>query len=487
MAAAPVEAFVEALGPEAVLTSEADLREFRDPYSFAGWDHPVPAACVLPASVEQVQAVVRIAGRHRVPLWTVSRGRNSPYGGAEPRVAGSVVVSLRRMDRVLEVDGELAYALVEPGVSFFDLHAAVRSAGHKLWISVPDLGWGSVVGNTLEHGWGFTPHGDHAASQCGMEVVLASGEVLRTGMGALPGCRAWQAHERGFGPSPDGLFMQSNFGIVTKMGVWLMPEPECYLSGWVTVPGEADLEPLIDTVRPLLLDRTIPNHPLVNGPASAGGLGVPDPGRWNLRFALYGRETVVDAQLAVVERAFSRIPGASVGGRKYAGADAGAAGPANDRVQAGVPGMDMLELMLARGGEHAGHLDFSPVCRLTGRDVTAMCGLMRALAGRHGVAYSPGLILTPRSVVHILPLVFDTTSEEDARRAHALYELLVTEMGRAGYGPYRAHVRYMDLAAGRYDFGDHAQRRFNEALKDALDPDGILSPGKQGIWPREMR
>lgn len=482
-----VEAFAEALGPDAVLTSEHDLREHRDPYSFAGWDEFTASAVVLPSTVEQVQAVVRIAGRHRVPLWTFSQGRNNAYGGPAPRVSGSVLVSLRRMNRVLELDEELAYALVEPGVRFFDLYEAVRSAGYKLWISVPDLGWGSVVGNTLDHGWGFTPYGDHAASQCGMEVVLANGDVLRTGMGAMSGSRSWQVHKRGFGPSVDGLFMQSNFGIVTKMGVWLMPQPERYVSGWVRVREEADLEPLIDTLRPLLLDRTIPNHPLIGGPTGANAMGVADPGRWNMRFALYGREQVVDAQLQAVRAAFSRIPGADVGGTAYAGDDVAAAGPAGDRVQAGVPGMDILELVRRRGGERGGHLDFSPVCPLTGRDAMALCGLMRSLAERHEVAYAPGLIATPRSLVHILPMIFDTADEAGTRRAYELYELLVTEVARAGYGLYRAHLRFMDLVAEQYGFNDHAQRRFNQALKDALDPDGILSPGKQGIWPRSMR
>jgi 4-cresol dehydrogenase (hydroxylating) len=45
----------------------------------------------------------------------------------------------------------------------------------------------------------------------------------------------------------------------------------------------------------------------------------------------------------------------------------------------------------------------------------------------------------------------------------------------------------MDLVADQYNFNDHAQRRFNELLKDALDPNGILSPGRQGIWPRGSR
>ena len=94
-----------------------------------------------------------------------------------------------------------------------------------------------------------------------MEVVLADGELLRTGMGAMPGNRAWHVYKRGLGPTLDQLFMQSNFGIVTKMGVWLMPYPETYMPIWVRVWRDDDLAPLIDTLRRSRARRHDPDGP----------------------------------------------------------------------------------------------------------------------------------------------------------------------------------------------------------------------------------
>src|SRR5579863_9841315 len=127
------------------------------------------------------------------------------------------------MNRVLEIDPELGFAEVEPGVRWFDLYEAIQQRGHDLMLSCADLGWGSVIGNSLDHGCTYLPYGVDFGAPCGMEVVLANGEVMRTGMGAMPGNRAWHVYKRGLGPTADQLFMQSNYGIVTKMGVWLMP------------------------------------------------------------------------------------------------------------------------------------------------------------------------------------------------------------------------------------------------------------------------
>jgi hypothetical protein len=55
---------------------------------------------------------------------------------------------------------------------------------------------------------------------------------------------------------------------------------------------------------------------------------------------------------------------------------------------------------------------------------------------------------------------------------------MVATAGKLGYGEYRAHLSFMDLAADQFGFNHHAQRRFNETIKDALDPNGIIAPGK---------
>ena len=133
-----------------------------DMYHLLGKDHFLSSAVISPRNVEDVQAIVRLCNEFELPLWPFSIGRNVGYGGAAPRVPGSVGLDLgRHMNRVLKVDVDGAYALVEPGVTFMDLHNYLvdNNLRKNLWIDVPDLGGGSVLGNAIERGVGYTPYG----------------------------------------------------------------------------------------------------------------------------------------------------------------------------------------------------------------------------------------------------------------------------------------------------------------------------------------
>jgi 4-cresol dehydrogenase (hydroxylating) flavoprotein subunit len=528
-----VERFAAALGAEHVTTDPLQVRQFRDPYAHPAWVEHQPAAVVSPASTEEVQEVVRIAAGTGVHLWPISQGRNNGYGGPAPRVGGGVVVNLRRMNRILELDAELAYAVVQPGVRFFDLFEEIRRRRLPLWPSIPDLGWGSIVGNTLDHGIGFTPLGDHQARQCGMEVVLADGSLLRTGLGAMTTARTGALRKYSYGPSADGIFMQSNFGIVTEMGCWLVPQPEVYVAADVVVERDEDLAALVEAVRPLLLDGTIPNHPIVyNTALVAGALSdvprshwqqEPGPltqetllqmraetgcGAWFMRFALYGPAAVVDAQQALCEQALARVPSARTSLRRMDGATAvdellerarshtPPAGPdgavarlrqQSDSTQAGVPSLDLLEHLSWDEQGAGGHLDYSPVAPLDGRSAQDLCDFLDGACRDLGVDFAVSLMLTSRVMIAVVSLWFATADEAGTRAAYTTVRSLVHRGAEQGYGAYRTHLEHMDDVAATYDWNDHAGLRLAERLKDVLDPQGVLAPGKQGIWPGSMR
>jgi 4-cresol dehydrogenase (hydroxylating) len=232
-----------------VLDSEALARHSRDTIP---WQRTC-SAVVYPGSRDEVCAIVKIAGQHRLPLWTFSKGKNWGYGATMAAQEGGVILMLERMNRILEVNEELAYAVIEPGVTYKQLADHLRSRAIKLWADCTDsTPEGSVLGNALDRGLGHTPHGDHFGNLCGLEVVLGNGEVIQTGA-APPDSPTWHTFKWGTGPYLEGLFSQSNFGIVTRAGIWLMPEPEAFEAFFCEIEQEGSLPSVVDSLRRLAL------------------------------------------------------------------------------------------------------------------------------------------------------------------------------------------------------------------------------------------
>jgi (+)-pinoresinol hydroxylase len=534
--ASALRAFEQTVGKEWVFTSDADLDLYRDAYSpfLHEAEERTASAALAPSSTEEVQQIVRIANRYRIPLYPISTGKNLGYGGSAPAYSGCVVLDLKRMNRILEVDEANAYALVEPGVSYFDLYRYIQERKLKVWIDCPDPGWGSVVGNALDRGGGYTTASfrNHFDSHCGMEVVLPSGELLRTGMGAIPGARTWQQYKSGCGPWIDGIFSQSNLGVVTKMGFWLMPQPEAYLRGTVSVPRYQDLMPLVETLNLLENARITTGFPdlsspllgyppigqiqlfMERGPPAVGeehrrllggtalgysaelesfGLksGIP---YWELFLSYYGPMEVIDAQWQATQRHFSRI-----GGAKFRVVDRTAlpVDPAKiedyHEPELGVPSLRAFSIGARTPWNPTpskGHMWFSPIIPRTGEAIIEANRVFGQAARQLEMplfrTFTLPACFWERSFVFILatPVTEDPATNKHYREG---FRKLIEIGGQHGWGEYRTAPVFQKAVMDVYSFNDHALQRFHAALKDAIDPNGILSPGRYDIWPRHLR
>lgn len=189
---------------------------------------------------------------------------------------------------------------------------------------------------------GFVPTGLHHENIAGMEVVLADGDVVRTGQFAKTDSPTAHLTKLTFGPTVDGLFLQSNLGIVTKMGIYLTPQPQAYMACEFHMPEMEDLAAITDLFGHLRRNGTIPYLAYVFSigewisfykPRAEWWDGegpIPDArlreiiqelgtGFWNARFGLYGPRRLVEAQWAEVQEIVRRkAPTGTLKGKLYA-------------------------------------------------------------------------------------------------------------------------------------------------------------------------
>jgi 4-cresol dehydrogenase (hydroxylating) len=498
----PTERFLaslrEHLGPEAVDTRPETLARYGANLLPDG-DRP-PSGVVFPAATEEVQAIVRMAQAHGVVLWPLSTGENRGLSDKSPLRPGQVVVDLgRRMNRIIEIDETLAYAVVEPGVTYAQMYEELGRRGHKLMMDTtsgpPD---GGILGNTLDKGAGYTPYFDHFGMSCGYEVVLPTGEVLRTSDGALPGSKTQYLSKYGYGPFLDGLFVQSNLGIVTRMGVWLMPRPPVIRSFFFTFPDDEDLAEIFELVRPLKLNNVVPTLIKVTSDVYAFGTEETYPfdrtggrtplppelrkelqhkhglGAWLVSGAFYGAsEEAVQPLLERVKAHFLRSGKARY--ISHAEAETRRIFKIHIDTFSGTPTRDELGLLQWRPG--GGATWFLPASPMVGRIANEQQALSRRILGEHGFEFVTEYVCGPRMsrALHILP--FNRKDAEECQRVSRCFLALLQAYAEAGYPIARAPLDMQQEAMARLEGLPDVLSR----LKQALDPQGIVAPGKYGI------
>ena len=212
-----LQEFRAVIGDRGLITSQEELKT----YECDGLTNfrVLPQAVLLPHSTEQVQAVIRVCHRERVPF--VARGSGTGLSGGALPVKDGVVISLARMNRILEVDLPNAQVVVEPGV--FNLEVTERVASHGFFYA-PDPSSQSVCsigGNVAENAGGAhcLKYGFTTTHVLGLEVVLPDGSLAHLGGRTLDT------------PGYDltGVFVGSEgtLGITTKITLRIVKRPEC--------------------------------------------------------------------------------------------------------------------------------------------------------------------------------------------------------------------------------------------------------------------
>ncbi len=173
-------------------------------------------------SKEQIVEVLKIASLYKIPVYPTSTGRNWAYSDSSHLKRDCVFLNLSRMNKIINFDLELGIVTIEPGVTQDDLFLYLSKS--NLPYLAPVNGShkdSSVIGSLLERGHGISQYLDVFNSLVSLEVILADGTYYKKPDSYISSYSKW-----GVGPYVDGLFSQSNFGVVTEAAILLAPKPE---------------------------------------------------------------------------------------------------------------------------------------------------------------------------------------------------------------------------------------------------------------------
>ncbi|RDE11210.1 MAG: hypothetical protein C4K49_12115 [Candidatus Thorarchaeota archaeon] len=221
-----VKKLVAICGEKYVTTSEP-LRHSYMARGIMGLEAVLPEAIIRPANADEVSRVLVMANEHLIPVTPAAGGLSG--GFALPAIEpGGIYMDMTRMNG-LEVDVENRVMVVEPGLKSGDAWRIFKTKYPEWAPPIPDGAppAATVLGDAIERGFSLVTgvYGPQADMIMGLEVVLPTGDVLRTGSWAVPGAKPF--YRWGPGPNPDGLFLgsQGSMGIITKAAIKIVPHP----------------------------------------------------------------------------------------------------------------------------------------------------------------------------------------------------------------------------------------------------------------------
>lgn len=497
--AGPVASLITELGPEKVSIDSSLIQSYA---SSINGTFSAPLAVVFAESESDVSHCIELALNQNLELYPASRGRNLGYGDIQGTRQGQVILDLRRMNRILELNEELGYVRFEPGVSQEQLYKYLQANNSRLSLDVTGAGLdASIAGNILERGFGHTPYGDRFGRVLQLKVILGNGKKIVTGMGAFED-PVQPVYRYGTGPMLEGLFSQSNYGIVTEITLELMPEPEARTMFVISCRDKNSLGNIIQNIRELKLSGVITSAVHIANKSRAIGQGDNKlAGYWNLSGVLTGPSSVVNAQARVVKRIFSDSPHryrvVFIGKHRHRilnyihhkikplsffpvlddiyGLQAGI--PTDGPLQTLMDDPDLRSASFKANGYDTCFSWINAIVPATHADSTRAVEILQSLFEKHQYEFRVTMTaVTPRTLILISNVNY-ARNDESVRTGLEFVNRCSEALRNAGYYPYRA-------GSGMYEklpaFSDE-WRDVLKDLKNVFDPSNIIAPGKYNI------
>ncbi|PKG85389.1 FAD-binding oxidoreductase [Colwellia sp. 75C3] len=476
-------------------------------------------------------------------LYPISTGQNWGYGTSQPAGLSKniILVDLGKLTDIKHFDSELGLVTIEPGVTQQQLSDYLQLNNHDYMVPVTGAGPDcSILANALERGYGITPYTDHFSAVTSIQGYWANGRPYQSAVNELDASDdkfVDKTFKWGLGPYLEGLFTQSNLGIVSQMTIRLAKKKADFTSFFIQMQDDALLEEAVPLIRQVLQDyegivgsinlmdqrrllsmfarnpKGNATHQVMNNKeikTLANDLQAPS---WTIVGSIYGSVGVVSAVKKEIDVIFKQLPCKRVYSNSLAivltnkvinklpdwliikipiiakVAEQLDSFNKGKEIMLGKPNKVALKLAywrhkgaqgfdkdkLSPGKDGCGLLWYAPLITMKANKMREFVNFIRETCPKFNI--EPFITFTNLKhdcVDSTIPIVFDLSNAQAVTDAHNCLKELVEEGLKKGFVPYRLSIDQQQWLLNKdSDFWQTVDQ-----LKTSLDPHNILSQGR---------
>jgi len=476
-------------------------------------------------------------------LYPISTGNNWGYGTSQPAglCNNIILLDLGHLTNISQFDCELGLVTIEPGVTQQQLSDFLHQNNHDYMVPVTGAGPNcSILANALERGYGITPYTDHFTAVNSIEGYWASGTPYQSAINELDASEdkcVDKTFKWGLGPYLEGLFTQSNLGIVSQMTIRLAKKKAGFTSFFIQLDDDALLERIVPLIRQVLQDYEgiVGSINLMDQRRLLSMFAAPKYGNnlhqvmkahdikslaksfktpsWTIVGSIYGSKAVVKVVKREIDSLVKQLPCKRIysNGLNIVIADK-VINTLPSWVINKIPPLSMLaeqlksfnkgkEIMLGKpnkvalklaywrhkdaehfdkdklspGDDGCGLLWYAPLVTMKAKKMREFVEFIRETCPKYNI--EPFVTFTNLKhdcVDSTIPIVFDLSNPQAVKDAHDCLKALVDGGLKKGFVPYRLNIDQQQWLLNK-------ESNFWQTvnlLKDSLDPNNILSQGR---------